>query len=172
MKIELIPAEPRFAELWFQWRQEANTIRFNPLAPTTLEQIRVRLSASCSSLADLRAAQEFSFFARAGEQVVGSLTLKGISQMMGYGEIGYTIGEAFQGRGVGTAAVRALIEKIFAETELRRIVASVAENYQASRKLLERLGFVTEGTLREHYILNGVPTNEIHYGLLRRDWRG
>ena len=167
MQIVLIPAQPCYAELWLRWRQEASTVRYNPLAPANLDQLRARLASARSDLTELTAASEVCLFAREAEALVGSLTLKGVSEMMMYAEIGYTIGEDFQGRGVGTAAVRAFVEKIFAETPLRRLYAHVAEGNVASRKLLERLGFVKEGTLREHYVINGVPTNEIVYGLLR-----
>ncbi|MGZ3650812.1 MAG: GNAT family N-acetyltransferase [Bdellovibrionota bacterium] len=171
MLIELIPADQRFAELLFQWRKEANTVQFNPLAPSTLEQIRDRLTLACSDLSDLKASSEFTFFAKVDGRVAASLTLKSISHMMMYGELGYTVGAEFQGKGVGTAAVGAFIAKIFAETPMRRLFAYVAEGNVASRRLLERLGFRNEGTLREHYVINGVPTNEVFYGLLRSEWR-
>lgn len=171
MHAELIPAHPSFAELWMQWRAEAHTVRHNPLAPgVTVERLRERLAQSCSDLRDLSAATEFSFFARVDGEVAASLTVKP-NLMMGTAEIGYTVGEKFQGRGVGTAVVHALVEKIFAETRLRRLVALVAEGNVPSRRLLQRIGFVEEGTLREHYVINGVPTNEIFYGLLRSDYQ-
>jgi RimJ/RimL family protein N-acetyltransferase len=37
--------------------------------------------------------------------------------------------------------------------------------------VLERLGFVHEGTLREHYITRGETTDGGLYGLLRSDWK-
>jgi ribosomal-protein-alanine N-acetyltransferase len=171
MHVELIPADPAFAELWMKWRAETHTVRHNPLAPTTLESIRDRLERSCSSFVDLSAAPEFSLFARVDGKVAASLTLKGVSQMMGYGEIGYTVGEEYQGRGVGTAAVRAFVARIFADTPLRRLFALVAEENVPSRRLLERLGFRQEGVLREHYLIQGKPVNEIYYGILRAEWR-
>lgn len=170
MQIELIPSDPAYAELLLGWRKEANQVRFNPLASVTLEQLRQRLTAACSSFSDLQAAPEFLFFARVDGQLAGSVTLKNISTTMGYGEIGYSIAEALQGKGVGTAIVRVFVAKIFAETPLRRIFALVHEENQASRRLLERLGFRLEGCLREHYLIQGAPVNETFYGLLRRDW--
>jgi predicted enzyme related to lactoylglutathione lyase len=89
--------------------------------------------------------------------------------MMRYGEIAYEVGEVYHGRGIGTKAVRKFVDKVFAETALRRIVAYVAEDNKASRRLLEKIGFVQEGICREHYIINGIPTNEVLYGILRSD---
>jgi ribosomal-protein-alanine N-acetyltransferase len=46
----------------------------------------------------------------------------------------------------------------------------VHEENLPSRKLLENVGFHQEGILREHYLVNGKPANEIIFGLLRRDF--
>ena len=36
--------------------------------------------------------------------------------------------------------------------------------------MLEKLGFVREGTLREDCIVNGEVSDDSVYGLLRREW--
>jgi ribosomal-protein-alanine N-acetyltransferase len=89
---------------------------------------------------------------------------------MGYGEIGYGLAESHQGKGIATAAVRLLVEKIFRKTNLRRLLAYVHEENIASCRVLEKLGFQEEGVLREHYVINGTAVNEILYGLLKREW--
>jgi len=47
----------------------------------------------------------------------------------------------------------------------------VHEENRASRRVLEKSGFVQEGLLREHYLINGQPVNEVLYGLLRQEWK-
>ena len=71
---------------------------------------------------------------------------------------------------IGTRAVNLFVSKILLETEIRRLFAYVAEDNVPSRKLLEKVGFIQEGICREHYIINGIPTNEVLYGCLRSDW--
>ena len=127
------------------------------------------MSLMSSDLANLKGAEEFQFFVRTEKQLVGTVSLKNISHMMMYGEIGYDIGQEFQGKGFGTQAVCKFVTKIFAETSLRRLFAYVAEDNVPSRKLLEKVKFQQEGICREHYIINGRPTNEVLYGLLRSD---
>lgn len=129
------------------------------------------MSRARSSLTDLKAADEFLFFIRTGGELVGTVTLKNISHSMGYGELGYGVAEEHHGKGIATAAVRALVARIFTETSLRRLVAYVAEGNVASCRVLEKLGFVREGVCREHYLINGTPTNEVLYAMLRREWR-
>ena len=90
--------------------------------------------------------------------------------MMGTVEIGYTITEKHHGLGLATTAVRALLDRIFKETPIRRVVAYVHQKNIASCRVLEKLGFTQEGILREHYIVNGLPVNEVVFGLLRSEW--
>ena len=86
-----------------------------------------------------------------------------------YAEIGYAISGAHQNLGIATKAVTALVEKVFRETDLRRMVAYIAEENVASKRVVEKVGFKHEGLLREHFLINGIPTNEALYGLLRSD---
>jgi ribosomal-protein-alanine N-acetyltransferase len=91
---------------------------------------------------------------------------------MGYGEIGYGFAESHHGKGIATAAVRLLVEKIFRETNLRKLLAYVHEENIASCRVLEKVGFQEEGLLRDHYLILGNPVNEILYGLLKQEWTG
>ncbi len=68
-------------------------------------------------------------------------------------------------------AVAALVDKAFNESPLRKLVAYVHDQNLPSCRVLEKLGFQREGFLREHYIINGSPENEILFGLLKREWR-
>ena len=66
--------------------------------------------------------------------------------------IGYWLGRRFHGRGIATAAVRALTEYIFANTETRRIEAEVYLPNKASVLVLERCGYLREGLMRSAII--------------------
>jgi ribosomal-protein-alanine N-acetyltransferase len=66
--------------------------------------------------------------------------------------------------------VNLLVEKCFCESPLRKLLAYVHDKNAASCRVLEKAGFAREGMLREHYLINGVPENEILFGLLRHEW--
>lgn len=168
--IQLVPSKLEYAEVWLKWRSEPNLLLYNPVLDVTIDQLKYRMSNTSSDFSNLEAAEEFQLFIRNYNQLVGTVTLKNVSLMMGYGEIGYGVGEEFQGQGIGTQAVRIFVSKIFSETPLRRLFAYVAEKNAASRKLIENVGFIQEGICREHFIINGKPMNEVIYGLLRSDW--
>lgn len=84
-------------------------------------------------------------------------------------EIGYNIAPEARGKGYATAAVRLATHKAFTESPLRKLIAYVHEDNAASRRVLEKAGYTAEGLLREHYLINGAPVNEIIYGTLRRE---
>jgi len=90
---------------------------------------------------------------------------------MNYGEIGYGIAPEHHNHGVATQAVGLLIRKCFTESPLRRLLAYVHDENIASIRVLQKLGFTQEGILREHYIINGTPVNELLFGLLKHEWK-
>lgn len=168
--IKLLPYQETFLQPFIQWRNQPLSVRHNPLQTMSDEEIAKMLHAEGSDLSSLKRHESFRWFISLDGQVVGALSLKNISHSMGYGEIGYGISESHQGKGITTSALRFLIDKIFTESPLRRLLAYVHEENHASRRVLEKLGFQEEGLLREHYVINGVPVNEILYGLLKREW--
>lgn len=168
--LKLIPIKPEYAEILLKWRSEPDMVRYNPVSPVALENMRYQMEMMSSDLSNLNSAEEFRFFMQCKNQLVGTIGLKNINHRMLFGEIGYGVGEAFHGKGFGTAGLKLFAEKIFAETSLRRIIAYVAEGNSASRRILEKVGFIQEGILREHYLIQGKPVNEVLYGFLRSDW--
>ena len=84
-------------------------------------------------------------------------------------EIGYGIAPEARGNGYATEAVRLVTHRAFTKSPLRKLIAYVHEDNVASRRVLEKVGYAAEGLLREHYLINGMPVNEVIYGILRRE---
>ena len=85
--------------------------------------------------------------------------------------LGYCYGEAAWGHGYATEAAGALLRWAFDTLELNRVQAEADTRNVASARVLEKLGFVREGTLREDCIVNGEVSDSWVYGLIRREWR-
>ena len=86
------------------------------------------------------------------------------------GEIGYWIGSAHEGRGLVTAACRALIDIGFRERGLHRITIRAGVENVRSRAIPERLGFTREGLQREAGRGMGRYYDLVIYGLLESEW--
>jgi RimJ/RimL family protein N-acetyltransferase len=82
-------------------------------------------------------------------------------------EIGYWLGRAFHGRGVATAACRALTELAFEEHDLLRVEARPHSNNPASMRVLEKCGFEREGVLRRAIVKAGEILDVAIYAKLR-----
>lgn len=82
-------------------------------------------------------------------------------------EIGYWLGEPFWGRGITTAAVRAVTAEAFRTTELQRIFALPFADNVASIRVLEKAGYSLEGRLRHSAIKDGVIRDQLMFGAYR-----
>ncbi len=84
--------------------------------------------------------------------------------------LGYCLAEAAWGQGFATEAAGALLQWAFNTLDLNRVQSEADTRNAASGRVLEKLGFLREGTLRENCIVNGEISDSWIYGLLRREW--
>ncbi len=104
------------------------------------------------------------------DEIVGHATLFDWEREHRRAEVGYSIRRDAWGRGLGTAALRVLVEFAFGPLDLRRLEADVDPRNTASLRLVEKLGFVREGYLRERWELAGEIQDAVYFGLLKREW--
>ena len=168
--MKLVPYDPSYLPLFIEWRNQPLSVRHNPLEPRSTEEIGQGLAGEGSSFAVLARFANYRWFVTTDKEPVGTVSLKNISHSMGYAEIGYGIGQRHHGKGIATSAVALLVEKVFRETGLRKLIAYVHVENEASRRVLQKLGFREEGLLREHYLIQGRPVDEVLYGLLKLEW--
>lgn len=87
------------------------------------------------------------------------------------GELGYSIARCFWSKGLTTEAAGAVIDESFsAYPDLNRIRASADERNVGSLRVMEKLGMVREGVLRQDQYLRGAFRNMVWCGLLRCEW--
>ncbi|MBP0725220.1 GNAT family N-acetyltransferase [Bacillus sp. RG28] len=84
-------------------------------------------------------------------------------------EMGYWLGEKFQGKGIMTKTVEKLTDYCFEELELNRIMIRAVDENTKSRGIPIRIGFVEEGITREAQLLHGKYCDLVNYSLLRKD---
>ena len=85
--------------------------------------------------------------------------------------IGYCLDDTAWGQGFATEAASAILQWAFDTLNLNRVQSETDTRNIASAHVLEKLGFVREGTLREDCIVNGEVSDSWVYGLLRREWK-
>jgi ribosomal-protein-alanine N-acetyltransferase len=87
-------------------------------------------------------------------------------------EVGYALARAYWGQGIGTEAVRAIVRFGFDHMNLHRVYAgTIADNHESVR-MLEKIGFIREGTKRESsWEDDGTFHDSAMYGILSREYR-
>jgi [ribosomal protein S5]-alanine N-acetyltransferase len=84
--------------------------------------------------------------------------------------LGYCFNEAAWGHGYATESARELLRWAFDTMDLNRVQAEADTRNAASARVLEKLGFLPEGTLREDCVVNGDVSDSWVYGLLKREF--
>lgn len=82
-------------------------------------------------------------------------------------ELGYYLAEEYWNRGIVTDAVRQITDYLFANTDLLRIFATPFSDNFGSCRVLEKVGFQLEGTMRRHAVKNGTVHDMKLYALIR-----
>jgi len=86
-------------------------------------------------------------------------------------EIGYVLHQEYWNHGFMTEACKGLINFIFTETDDFRISISHFSTNMRSARVIEKLGFKHEGTMRKARITpNGIICDSIKYGMLKEEF--
>lgn len=84
--------------------------------------------------------------------------------------IGFWLVPSVQGEGYGKEAVSLLLDYIFRVSPHPAVYAKALPSNDASRGLLESLGFTQEGRARKEAFWDGTYQDSIQYSLLRSEW--
>lgn len=85
-------------------------------------------------------------------------------------DLAYWVAPEFQGEGYGAEAIELLIDYVFRTYAHPAVGAGAYDFNDASRGLLESLGFSEEGRIRRDRFIDGEYIDRIEYGLLRKEW--
>jgi RimJ/RimL family protein N-acetyltransferase len=86
-------------------------------------------------------------------------------------ELGIAIQDKSQwNKGLGEDAVRLVLEYGFDDLELNRIELTTDEANVRGRRCYEKCGFVQEGLLRRHRVVDGEVGNTLVMAILREEW--
>ena len=84
--------------------------------------------------------------------------------------IGYWLGRACWGQGVGTAVVHRLTAQAFADPRVMRVAAPIRPENIASQRVCEKNGFVREGLLRMSALKKGRAVDIVLWAAYRDTW--
>ena len=105
-----------------------------------------------------------------GTVPVGAVNLFDVDRVSG--TLSYWLDEDHRGDGYATEAVSLLVDHAVDAVGLHRVEAEAFAENEPSQRLLDRLGFVHEGTARECRIADGEYRDVERFAVLADEWRG
>ncbi len=168
--VRLRPVTDEDADALWALHSDPRVLRYWDAPPWTDPARALVFVAKCREVADegsgARVAVE-----RAGDGAfLGWCGLTGFDPDHRSASLGYCFLEDAWGHGYATEAARALLGWAYGALDLNRVQAETDTRNLASARVLEKLGFVREGMLREDCVVDGDVSDSWVYGLLRREW--
>ena len=170
---------PRMADYdeWYAVRSASRDL-LRPFEPRWTE---ADLSRSAFATRVRRAREEagegtdFSFFIyrtqEGTEHLAGGITLSNIRRRAAqFVTLGYWMAQSEAGKGIMTEAVGVCLPFIFDTLLLHRAHAAFLPSNRASRRVLEKNGFVEEGFAEKYLQINGRWEDHVLFGLTRERW--
>jgi RimJ/RimL family protein N-acetyltransferase len=87
-------------------------------------------------------------------------------------EIGYGLVPSERGKGYCTEATQLMVDYLFLSKDIVRIFATTHPKNVISQKILGKVGFKREGTMRKCYFCRGEWTDMLIFSILREEWKG
>ena len=148
----LLPFEPRWTEADLARRVFVNRVR--------------------SARDEAERGTDYALFIFVGEgssqSLVGGITLSNVRRRAAqFVNLGYWMGQQYAGQGIMTEAVGTCIPFVFDTLDLHRIHAAFLPHNIASRRVLEKNGFVEEGFAEKYLQINGRWEDHVLFGMNR-----
>jgi len=103
-------------------------------------------------------------------ELVGGVGMHEWSHETKLAQVGYWISKGYEGRGFVSASISALLTYLFKEVGLNKAEIRFAVANARSASVAQRLGFTTEGIIRQAALRNGMLEDLVVTGMLKTEW--
>jgi len=159
------------ADALFALHSSAYVLRYWDAPPWSERERAERFIAACRQMAEEGSGARLAIERVSDGAFIGWCGLTRWNPDYRSASLGYCLDDAAWGQGYATEAARALLQWAFDTLDLNRVQAETDTRNAASARVLEKLNFMREGTLREDCVVNGEVSDSWVYGLIRRQWR-
>lgn len=169
-RLRLRPFGDADADDLFALHSNAHVLRYWDSPPWSERQRAGRFIAACRQMADDDTGIRLAIDQATEARFIGWCSVTGWNPDFRSARLTYVLDDSAWGHGYATEAVQALLSWAFATLNLNRVQADTDTRNIASVRVLTKLGFELEGTLRQDCIVNGEVSDSFVFGLLRQDW--
>lgn len=132
------------------------------IQPTSLEERHRRFKETIPSVFAIRRITD--------NQFVGEISVYDLNPKNRSAGVGYFTGVDYRQQGYTKEGLALLLNYLFQDVGLNKVMADTGAFNQASIALLKSLRFQQEGCLREHQLLNGVLYDQLLFSVLADEW--
>ena len=170
-RLQLRPFTDSDVDALFALHSNAFVLRYWDAPPWSERARAERFVAACRRIAEEGTGARLAVDRLSDGAFIGWCSLTRWNPDYRSASMGYCFDDAAWGHGYATESARALLQWAFDELAINRVQAETDTRNAASAHVLEKLGFVREGTLREDCIVNGEVSDSWVYGLISREWQ-
>jgi RimJ/RimL family protein N-acetyltransferase len=166
--VYLRPLELADAPTMVPWLNDSEVTRhlrgYQPMTLAAEEAFLRRMSESPTDLA-------LGIALRANDRLVGATGLHKMDTRNRHAEFGICIGDkSAWGKGHGTEATRLVVRHAFDTLNLNRVWLQVYEYNERGLRVYQKVGFRTEGRLRQDTFRDGRYWDTVVMAVLREEW--
>lgn len=169
-RLRLRPVDERDEQPLFELHSNPRVMRYWDSPPWTDPARAARFVVACRHMAEAGTGARVAVDHASDDTLLGWCGLVEWDHNHRSATLGYCFTEPAWGHGYATESARALLTWGFDTLDLNRVQAEVDTRHRASARVLQKLGFEREGTLREDCIVDGEVSDTWVFGLLRRDF--
>lgn len=151
--------------------KQDNLLQYTPESISTPEDLKLVVLKALDAYYH-ETAIPFIIYDKKFQAYAGSTRYMNIDHKNSVLEIGFTwIGREFQGTGLNAHMKLLMLEYAFETLNFEKVQFRVDERNTPSRKAIEKLNAIHEGTLRKNILmLDGFKRNTCIYGILKEEW--
>jgi len=168
----LLPSDECFAPLTLEYRlrNKEDFAQWDSMHSEefyTLDFQREMLRAEQSLLLRGQGVRFYSFLKDDPDMIIGNISFAYLNEDYGHrSTIGYRTDKDHRRCGYAFEAASCLIPEVASTYQLKRIEADILPENQASRALIEKLGFEYEGIARSSHEINGKERDHLRFSLI------
>ncbi len=152
------------------YASDPEVVRFMDWGPNDEDETKAFISRSIASQKETpRTKYTLAIILKEENKLIGSCDICVASSENKEGWLGYCLNRHFWRKDYATETGKALLEFGFKQLALHRIFATVDPGNIASRNVLERIGLLYEGHLREHKWVKSKWRDSLLYAMLENE---
>jgi len=170
-RVRLSPLDLSNYKHLFDIAKQENLIQYSPNTINTPEALKIVVQKALDDYYH-NTVIPFIIYDKQAQAYAGSSRYMNIDSYNSVIEIGFTwIGREFQGTGLNKHMKFLMLQYAFETLKFDKVQLKTDERNLQSRKAIEKIGAVYEGTIRKNTLMpDGYKRNTCYYGILAEEW--